>query len=165
MLGKISFSISIDTPAHAAFGDTPEEAILEIVRSVSELMLNVENTDTYGNSDINYSYCLKDFNGNTIGKSYLDIEYEDPEEPKEESFEEDDEEWSLDKVAQLILKVAQLILKKDGDCCDVPVCTYCPMRNISCILIDRVEFLNSAGYHLVSEEEEEDEEYEANENW
>ena len=140
MLGKISFSISIDTQAHAAFGDTPDDAIQEIVRSVRDLIRRVENTDSEGNSDLNCSFCIKDINGNTIGTSYLDIEYDDPEEANDD--EEEEEEESLDKTAQLILK-------RDGDCYDVHDCTYCPMSNEPCWDINRVEFLNSKGYFLL----------------
>ena len=138
MLGKISFSISIDTQAHAAFGDTPDEAIKEIVRSVRELIRRVENTDSEGNSDLNCSFRIKDINGNTIGTSYLDIEYDDPE----ETNDDEDEEESLDKTAQLILK-------KDGGCYGVHDCKCCPMYNEQCEIINRVEFLHSKGYFLL----------------
>ena len=138
MLGKISFSISIDTQAHAAFGDTPDEAIQEIVRSVRELIRRVENTDSEVNCDLNCTFCIKDINGNTIGTSYLDIEYEDTEEINDEAEEEE----SLDKTAQLILK-------KDGGCFGIHDCTYCPMYNEPCEDIDRVKFLNSKGYFLL----------------
>ena len=138
MLGKISFSVSIDTDAHAAFGDTPEEAKDEILRAVREMLDRVENTSD-GNTDWNYMFCIKDINGNTIGKSYLDIEYEDPEEIKEEDLEE---------VGILIEKSAKYILEKDGDCSDVDDCAYCPMYTEDCTSIDRVKFLKENGYHL-----------------
>ena len=143
MLGKISFSISIDTPAHSAFGDTPEDALFEIVRSVKDLMLRVENTESGGNCDLNCTFCVKDINGNTIGTSYLDIEYEDPEEVNDEE--------KLEEVGLLMEKSAKSILERDGDCIDVDDCAYCPMYNEDCTSIDRVHFLNENGYHLCAE--------------
>ena len=133
MLGKISFSITIDTPAHSAFGDTSEDAIFEIVRSVRDLIRKVENTESAGNSDLNCSFCVKDINGNTIGKSYLDIEYKDPEE----------EDMEL-----LLEKSAKSILERDGDCIDVDECLYCPLNYEDCWSINRVKTLNDMGYHL-----------------
>ena len=140
MLGKISFSISIDTPAHVSFGDTPEDAIFEIVNSVRELMKRVENTDSVGNSDLNCTFFVRDINGNTIGTSYLDIEYEEEDETNEEELEEDE--------IELLEKSAKSILEKDGDCTDVEDCSHCPMYNEDCTSIDRVKFLTRKGYHI-----------------